>query len=96
MEAASDTRTPEQIEIDRLRSELDHFTRSGIIEIAVRNQSVAEYMRHWEGRAEKAERTVQHRDRRIARLVEALDYARERGVRFPGDEEPHVVLSTEP
>lgn len=95
-EAAANRRTPEQIEIDRLRAELDHFTKSGIVEIAVRNPSVAEYMRHWEGRAEKAERTIEHRNRRIARLVKALDYAREQGVRFPGDDEPHVVLSTKP
>jgi hypothetical protein len=53
--AAADTRTPEQVEIDRLRSELDHFIKSGIIEIAVRNPSVAEYMLHWEERALQAE-----------------------------------------
>ena len=28
---------------------------SGIIEVAVRNPNVMEYMRHWEGRAEAAE-----------------------------------------
>ena len=48
----------EQVEIDRLRSELDHFTKSGIIEIAVRNSSGFEYMKHWEGRAEAAEATI--------------------------------------
>lgn len=31
----------------------------GIIEVAVRNPSVSEYMRHWEGRAEKAERELE-------------------------------------
>jgi hypothetical protein len=34
---------------------LETLTKSGIIEVAIRNQSVAEYMAHWEGRAEKAE-----------------------------------------
>jgi hypothetical protein len=34
---------------------LDRLTNSGVIEVAVRNPSVMEYMRDWEGRAEKAE-----------------------------------------
>ncbi|MBM6687174.1 hypothetical protein H9X89_16615, partial [Faecalicatena contorta] len=38
-----------------LKAELDHLTKSGIIEVSIRNPSVADYMRHWEGRAEKAE-----------------------------------------
>lgn len=38
-----------------LRAELKLMQTAGIIEVAVRNPSVAEYMRHWEGRAEKAE-----------------------------------------
>ena len=42
-------------EIERLEAELDHFKSSGIIEVAVRNPNVSEYMKHWEGRAEKAE-----------------------------------------
>ena len=75
-EAAADTRTPEQIEIDRLRSELDHFTKFGIIEVAVRNPSVSEYMEHWEGRALKAEAEIARRalpqSQDIRALVEAL------------------------
>ena len=43
------------IERDQLRAELDHFKNSGIVEVAIRNASVSEYMRHWEGRTEKAE-----------------------------------------
>jgi hypothetical protein len=31
----------------------------GVAEIAVRNLAVMEYMRHWEGRAEKAEADVE-------------------------------------
>lgn len=46
-------------EIARLRAEVEQWRTWGIIEIAVRNPSVAEYMRHWEGRAEKAEREVE-------------------------------------
>ncbi len=42
---------------------------------------------------EKGERTIGHRNRRIDRLVRALDYAREKGVVFPGDVEK-VVQST--
>lgn len=61
--------------IYRLTAELEHFTKSGIVEIAVRNQSVADYMQHWEGRAEKAEATLAERDAEIARLREALGKA---------------------
>ena len=42
-------------EIEMLREEVAFLKSCGIIEIAVRNSSVSEYMRHWEGRAEKAE-----------------------------------------
>jgi hypothetical protein len=34
---------------------IDLLTTSGIIEVSIRNPSVAEYMRHWEGRTEAAE-----------------------------------------
>ena len=65
-EIVAATEQPET-EIDRLKRELAHLTSSGIIEIAVRNPNVAEYMRHWEERAEKAEAEN-------ARLREALDH----------------------
>jgi hypothetical protein len=42
-------------ELERLREEVAFMKTCGVIEIAVRNPSVMEYMRHWEGRAEKAE-----------------------------------------
>ena len=45
-------------EIERLRRELDMLTTGGIIEVAVRNPSVSEYMEHWEGRALKAEASL--------------------------------------
>jgi hypothetical protein len=44
--------------IDRLEAELHTMKTSGVIEVAVRNPSVSEYMAHWEGRAEKAEARV--------------------------------------
>jgi hypothetical protein len=47
--------TDEQREILRLRREVEMLTKAGIVEVAVRNPSVAEYMRHWEDRAIKAE-----------------------------------------
>jgi hypothetical protein len=34
-----------------LEAELDHFKKSGIIEVATRNPSVKDYMDHWESRA---------------------------------------------
>lgn len=42
-------------EAAELRAELHLMKTAGIIEVAVRNPSVAEYMAHWEARAEAAE-----------------------------------------
>ncbi|MGV8955024.1 MAG: hypothetical protein ACOH2M_28260 [Cypionkella sp.] len=39
-----------------LGAELDMMKTAGIIEVAVRNPSVADFMQHWDGRTEKAER----------------------------------------
>jgi uncharacterized protein YhaN len=44
-----------EADIDRLMEDRDTLTSAGIVEIAARNPSVMEYMRHWEARAEKAE-----------------------------------------
>ena len=41
--------------IEELETELHLMKTSGRAEVAVRNPSVMEYMRHWEGRAEAAE-----------------------------------------
>ena len=46
-------------EHDRLMAEKDvEWSSWCIIEVAVRNPSVSDYMKHWEGRAEKAEARV--------------------------------------
>lgn len=57
-------------ECKALRAEIETLTKSGIIEVAVRNPNVMEYMRHWEGRAEKAEA-------RVAELEAALTWYRD-------------------
>jgi hypothetical protein len=45
------------------RKQADKFIETaGIVEIAVRNSSVAEYIKHWEGRAEAAERKLAERE----------------------------------
>ena len=44
-----------QDEIARLTAEVERLTKGSICEVAATNPSVMEYMRHWEGRAEKAE-----------------------------------------
>lgn len=41
--------------IEELEAELHLMKTSGIVEVAVRNPNVMEYVRHWEGRAEAAE-----------------------------------------
>lgn len=50
----------EALEAERnaLRAEVELLTKSGIIEVAVRNPSVADYMNHWEGCTERAEAQV--------------------------------------
>ena len=45
-------------EAAELREELHLMKTAGIIEVAVRNPSVAEYMAHWEGRATDAEARI--------------------------------------
>lgn len=42
-------------EIARLTEQLAQWKSWGIVEIAVRNQNVADYVEHWEGRTTKAE-----------------------------------------
>lgn len=51
-----------RLELTRLRTALAEVEREnaqwrtwGIVEVAIRNPSVADYMNHWEARAEKAE-----------------------------------------
>lgn len=51
---------------EELEAENNLLKTSGIIEVAVRNPSVMEYMQHWEGRAETAEA-------KLAKAVESLE-----------------------
>jgi hypothetical protein len=44
-------------------AELEMLKTAGIIEVSIRNPSVADYMQHWEGRAEKAGPPVPPRSR---------------------------------
>jgi hypothetical protein len=60
-------RVAAQARIAELEAELHTMKTAGIIEVAVRNPSVSEYMAHWEGRAEKAES-------RVAELKSALEW----------------------
>lgn len=44
-----------QTAMQRLEEELHLMKTAGIIEVAIRNPSVSDYMHHWEGRTQKAE-----------------------------------------
>jgi hypothetical protein len=44
---------------------------AGIIEVAIRNPSVSDYMQHWQARAEAAEAQLAERDAAIAAAYEA-------------------------
>jgi hypothetical protein len=48
-----------EVVIAGLKAETEQWTTWGVIEVAIRNPAVAEYMQHWEGRAEKAEAEVE-------------------------------------
>lgn len=66
-------------EICVMENELSTFRTAGIIEIAVRNPAVAEYMRHWEGRAEKAERECAELREQLRHPTDAECYAAGKG-----------------
>ncbi len=56
--------------IEALEAEVEHFTKSGIVEIAVRNSSVSDYMAHWEGRTERAEAELIALRQRVKEVLE--------------------------
>lgn len=56
---------------------IETLTKSGIIEVAVRNPSVAEYMAHWESRAVNAETDNAALSARIEGLEKAGDHLRQ-------------------
>ncbi len=62
--------------VDTLRAELHIMKTAGIIEVAVRNPSVSEYMAHWEGRSEKAEARVVELRAEVVRLRDALAHGK--------------------
>ena len=66
MMGAEDARDKTKARIAALEAELHLMKTSGVAEVAVRNPSVMEYMKHWEGRAEAAEA-------KLAKAVEALE-----------------------
>lgn len=45
-------------DLEAMRAELHLMKTASIVEVAIRNPSVAEYMFHWEARAEQAEARV--------------------------------------
>lgn len=56
--------------IEELEAENHLLKTSGIVEVAVRNPNVSEYIRHWEGRAETAEAKLAKAVRLIKLSVE--------------------------
>ena len=68
-----------------LEKQLAQWESWGIVEIASRNPSIADYCKHWEGRAEKAERENRELRARLqsqeanTRLHVALDNQQRRG-----------------
>lgn len=65
-----------------LRNEVALFRSAGIVEIAVRNPSVAEYMRHWEGRAEKAERENADLRRQLAESHARVEELKQHAIKY--------------
>ena len=50
-----DCDAPTNAELARLRAEVERLKMCGIVELAAINPSVADYCKHWEARAERAE-----------------------------------------
>jgi hypothetical protein len=61
--------------IDELEAENHLLKTSSIIEVAVRNPSVMEYMQHWEGRAEAAEAKLAKAVKALVQMVGKKYYA---------------------
>ena len=57
-------------EVERLTREVEHYNKNGIVEISVRNVSVADYMAHWEGRTERAEAELIALRQRVKEVLE--------------------------
>lgn len=62
---------------DPIAEELHLMKTAGIVEVASRNASVMDYIRHWEGRTEKAESALSEAATTIARQQVMLDRALE-------------------
>lgn len=70
-------------ELRKAQSENEHFTKSGIIEIAVRNPSVSDWMKHWESRALAAESRLAAVEKALKELRLVVGY-------FWNDEHPRI------
>ena len=69
--------------ITELEAEIHNWKTWGIIEVAIRNPSVSEYMNHWEGRCLKAEAA----NAKMKACLEAItEHHWERGKWFGGSE----------
>lgn len=68
----------------KFAEELEHFKSSGIIEVAVRNPNVRDYMEHWEDRATKAEGELETARAEYAELEKAYDEEMEACHHFAG------------
>ena len=62
--------------LDDAQRENAQWKTWGIVEIAVRNPSVMEYIKHWEGRAESAERKLAEREGLTFTAFRAANVAR--------------------
>lgn len=51
-------------QVEALKRENEQWRTWGVIEVAIRNPSVSEYMRHWEGRTEAAEQRAEEAERK--------------------------------
>ncbi len=85
MKGAEDARDKAKARIEALEAELHLMKTSGVAEVAVRNPSVMEYMKHWEGRAEAAEA-------KLAKAVKVLVLCRDMFDEVAHPSDPMSVL----
>ena len=73
LKAATDDAKEAEAYAEELEAELHMMKTAGVIEVAVRNPNVSDYVKHWEVRAEKAEAKLQDQTNLIEQLFALLE-----------------------
>ena len=92
LKAATDDAKEAEAYAEELEAELHMMKTAGVIEVAVRNPNVSDYVKHWEVRAEKAEAKLQDQTRLIKQLFALLDITEQKD--DGRDFHPNIIRSS--